>query len=166
MIRLKKIALLFFTLILLVGCDLTSKNVAESELKGKQSQTYLNGSVKLHYAENSGGMLGLGDSLNSSIKIILFRIGVGLALLGILVYLIYENSLPQLEYFALVLFLSGGLGNLINRLFNDGYVSDFIVLQLFGLRTGIFNLADFYVLAGAAVFIFSRMKKPKVITPA
>ena len=156
---LKKSFLLFLLLTFLVGCDLTSKRVAKTELKGKQSLTFLNGSIKLQYAENSGGMLGLGENMNSDLKMILFRLGVGIVLLIILIYLMYGNSLQKIEYFALVLFLSGGLGNLINRLFNNGYVTDFIVIQLFGLRTGIFNLADFYVLTGAAVLIFSRIRK-------
>ncbi len=145
---------------LLVACDLTTKNIAEKELKGKSPQTILDGKITLLYAENSGGMLSFGDELSDTIKFVIFRIGIGVLLLVLTFYLIYKNDLRRLEYYAFILFLSGGLGNLINRIFNDGYVVDFIILKLAGLSTGIFNLADMYVMFGAGVIIFSKLFTP------
>jgi signal peptidase II len=54
----------------------------------------------------------------------------------------------------LALITSGGLGNLIDRLLNEGAVVDFIVLGRDGLiHTGVFNVADVAILAGILLFL-------------
>jgi len=52
----------------------------------------------------------------------------------------------------------GGFGNLIDRLFRDGKVSDFIIMGIGPVRTGIFNLADLSVLIGCLLLLASPWK--------
>ena len=69
---------------------------------------------------------------------------------------------------ALLLVLSGGLGNLITRIGNDGKVIDFIVVELFGYHSGIFNIADIFVTIGVVILIVSSIYlkyRPKKISP-
>ena len=53
--------------------------------------------------------------------------------------------------FCLTLIISGGLGNIIDRLFRGGRVVDYLDLQLFDFA--IFNFADCCVTIGAALLL-------------
>lgn len=63
----------------------------------------------------------------------------------------------------MILILSGGLGNLIDRVFNEGNVIDFIRVRLPLIENGIFNIADFYVTVGFIILLLSLLTKQKVI---
>ncbi len=54
--------------------------------------------------------------------------------------------------FGIALMAAGGAGNLIDRVFNDGAVIDFVSIGFAGLRTGIFNIADVSIIAGVLLF--------------
>jgi len=58
-----------------------------------------------------------------------------------------------------MLIISGGIGNIIDRILFDRHVSDFMILSFKGLHTGVFNFADVYVTVGAILLlIFHRDK--------
>ncbi|MBU1100262.1 MAG: signal peptidase II [Bacteroidetes bacterium] len=162
----RKTLLIFIGVILLVGCDLSTKRIAQDYLQGQPLKSLLNGSVKLVYAENSGGMLSMGSSLSNETKFVIFQLFIGIMLTVFLAYIIFNKKLTQLQTFAFLLFFSGGVGNLIDRVLNGGAVIDFLVLHAFGLHTGIFNVADVYIMTGAGLFILSNFlikKRPEVI---
>lgn len=56
------------------------------------------------------------------------------------------------------LICSGGVGNLIDRLTRDGYVTHFLNVGVGPLRTGIFNIADFVLLVGLAIIVLSGVR--------
>jgi signal peptidase II len=56
------------------------------------------------------------------------------------------------------LIASGGVGNWIDRLTNDGRVTDFLNLGIGSLRTGIFNVADMVLMAGVALFLLGSRR--------
>jgi signal peptidase II len=59
------------------------------------------------------------------------------------------DGFSRLKAFSLALILAGGLGNIIDRIFNDRHVTDFMNVGIGNtLRTGIFNVADMCVTAG------------------
>jgi signal peptidase II len=60
---------------------------------------------------------------------------------------------------ALSFVLAGGGSNLFDRLSNDGRVVDFVILGAGGFRTGIFNLADVCIMAGASVFLVTMIRQ-------
>ena len=152
----KKIILIVVAVFCLVGCDLTTKHIAKNELKGQAVQSYLGGNLKLFYIENSGGMLSIGENLSEGLKFVVFQVFVAVMLFVLLYYMIRKKNLDILQAIAFVLFLGGGFGNLIDRLMNNGKVVDFIILEAFGFRTGIFNIADFYVTIGI-VFLIAQI---------
>lgn len=54
---------------------------------------------------------------------------------------------------SLTYILAGGIGNLIDRVSNDGLVTDFLNVGVGPFRTGIFNFADVGVMFGAFVLV-------------
>lgn len=153
----KRAVFILLSIIILVGCDLQTKQIAKSELKGKLQQNYIAGTITLVYAENSGGMLSFGSELSDTIRFLIFRVFVGLVLVGMLIYTILVKNLVVYKLIAFVLILSGGFGNLIDRIFQDGVVIDFIVLKAFSLSTGIFNAADMFVMIGMFIILFGNL---------
>ena len=153
----KKILLICLSIFCLVGCDYSSKSIAKDNLKGQPVHYYLSGNVKLVYAENSGGMLSLGNELPSKLKLVIFKILVALVMCFLFIYILYKKAIRKGTLVALILILSGGLGNLIDRIMNDGKVVDFIIMSLYNFHTGIFNIADVYVTAGVIILIFSEI---------
>jgi len=153
----KKILLICLSIFCLVGCDYSSKSIAKDNLKGQPVHYYLSGNVKLVYAENSGGMLSLGNELPSKLKLVIFKILVALVMCFLFIYILYKKAIRKGTLVALILIISGGLGNLIDRIMNDGKVVDFIIMSLYNFHTGIFNIADVYVTAGVIILIFSEI---------
>jgi len=149
--------LICLSIFCLVGCDYSSKSIAKDNLKGQPVHYYLSGNVKLVYAENSGGMLSLGNELPSKLKLVIFKILVALVMCFLFIYILYKKAIRKGTLVALILIISGGLGNLIDRIMNDGKVVDFIIMSLYNFHTGIFNIADVYVTAGVIILIFSEI---------
>ena len=63
--------------------------------------------------------------------------------------------MPLVQFIALSLFLAGGIGKLIDRLFLSCIVIDFLNIGFGPLRTGIFNVADMAITGGALLMLFS-----------
>jgi signal peptidase II len=152
---LRKILLICISIICLVGCDYTSKKVAKVELKDQPVHTYLAGNLQFVYAENSGGMLSTGSKLEEKTRIVIYKYFVALMLILLFIFLIREKRSGKWRTIGLVLILSGGIGNLLDRFTNDGKVVDFIVVSMFNCHTGIFNIADLYITIGIIVIIVS-----------
>jgi signal peptidase II len=154
---LKKIIWVSLSIILLVGCDYTSKKVANNELKNLSSVSYLGGNLRFTYTENSGGMLSFGSTLSETMKLAIFKYFVTLLLLLLFIYTIINKNIRKKTIIAFIFILSGGIGNLIDRFTNDGKVVDFIILGIADYRTGIFNLADVYVTVGVILVVISNV---------
>lgn len=140
-------------LISCVGCDQTSKSVAKSYLSETQAVSYLDGSVRLQIAKNYGAFLGLGTSLPREQRSALFSAGVGGLLIGLLAYCLFVSPKNSLTVPSLALIIGGGVSNLIDRLLYDGYVLDFLNVGIGSVRTGIFNLADVFIMVGVLLLL-------------
>ena len=110
------------------------------------------------YTENTGVAFGIGSS-----NLILIII-VNIVVLGIIIKFIKERK-EQVNFsilISLILILSGGIGNLIDRIVR-GYVIDFIDVNLFNFPN--FNIADISISIGiiSLIFIFcnSILKEKK-----
>lgn len=144
----KKVIIICLVLIGCVGCDQVSKEIARNTLADVGTISYLGDTLRLQYAENSGGFLSLGAAIPAHLRHWIFSRIVGAGLLGILLYLLTARRLRLAKIMALSLVLAGGVGNLLDRIFNDGRVVDFMNLGIGPLRTGIFNVADVAISAG------------------
>ncbi len=132
--------------IVLVFIDQITKFWAKTVLPGKPI-TIIPGVLKLHYHENSGALFGI-----MSNKTLL--LGVTSAIALALIVFIYLKTPQDKRYnplrFIWLLFLSGGIGNVIDRIAYR-YVIDFIYFELIDFP--IFNIADSFVTIGLILII-------------
>ncbi|MEW5756486.1 MAG: signal peptidase II [Pseudomonadota bacterium] len=113
---------------------------------------------RLQYAENKGSFLSIGPSLPDKARCLLFTVGIGVILSGILGYLLFGPALSHVTATSLSLIDGGGFSNLIDRITYGGYVVDFLNIGLGSLRTGIFNIADVAIMVGATIIIVRSLK--------
>ena len=148
--------------LLCMGCDLLTKRVAESWLSGAGMISYLGDIVRFELVFNPGAMLGLGGQLPEGVREVVL-IWLVPSVLGVLcIQFLRSPDTTARELIALALIAGGGLGNWLDRMLNQGTVTDFVSLGLGPLRTGIFNLADVAVMAGVALLLyFSWRRKPE-----
>lgn len=162
MSRKKRLILTGVLLAALVVMDQATKWVAIQYLRESgQVYSYWGGLFRFQYAENTGAFLSLGAGWPDGIRAAVM-IGVNsLILAAVLAYLLAATHLPCLPALALACIAGGGIGNLIDRLFRDGRVIDFmnmgVNLGSFSLRTGIFNVADVAIMAGLFLIIFNEL---------
>lgn len=155
--RLTKVSIILVTILGCAGCDQATKIAAKNILQDQSPISFLSGIFTLTYAENTGAMLSLGGNLTDNLRYILFVIFVGLFLFSALAYVIYR-PMNILSVFGFSLFIGGGLSNLLDRVFNDGAVVDFMYIRLGAVETGIFNVADMAIMAGAFLLCYTFTK--------
>ena len=141
--------------IVTVVLDQLTKQVARADLRGKPMQSFLGDTFRLDYAENPGAFLGLGGGLGDGPQFWILTVGVGVLLLAMLVWLLLGRGLNRLSVGGMAMMVGGGLSNLFDRLVNEGRVVDFLNLGIGSLRTGIFNIADVAIMAGAGLLLSS-----------
>ena len=66
-----RILLISISVLFLIGCDQTTKQVAHRELKNKANQE-IAGIINFQYIENDGGMLSIGKDFPKEIKFVIF----------------------------------------------------------------------------------------------
>jgi signal peptidase II len=147
---------IFIVLIVCVSCDQASKSAAQAFLSDAGSFSFLGDTVRLTLAHNSGAFLSLRSALPEAWRSGIFSLGVGIMLLVLLGYILTSKSITLMEIVALSLILAGGAGNLVDRVLY-GYVVDFMNIGIGILRTGIFNVADIAVTAGALLLVFDSV---------
>jgi signal peptidase II len=157
----------FFILLLVLGCaagcDQASKHLARSELDHLGSVALPGGFGELRLVENPGSFLSLGDSFPEPLRLACFTVGTGVCLLGLFAYLV-RTRLGRYNFIGLALIWVGGTSNLIDRVARHGLVTDFVVIRVGPLHTGIFNAADVMIMVGLAVLIYGHWKRRQGIT--
>jgi signal peptidase II len=160
----KRLLLIGIILISCVGCDQATKAVAKDHLSQAQPISYLADTFRLQYMENKGAFMSLGSTMFAESRFWLLIASTGIAVLGMLVIVLMYRGLSPAIVIGLSLVIGGGLGNLIDRIVNNGAVIDFLNIGIGSLRTGIFNVADVAITAGALTLIFfgSRSRQSRI----
>jgi len=153
-----RVVLASFLCLACVSCDQATKFVVRQTVVVGESHSFLGDTFRLTHAENPGAFLSLGEFLPDDVRASLFIVGVGIACLGALLAAIFSRGLGRWQVVALSLIAGGGIGNWIDRLTNDGRVTDFLNVGVGSLRTGIFNVADVVLMAGLAIFLLSTRR--------
>ncbi len=144
--------------LLILADQLTKYYISANFLLG-ESRDFINGFINLTYIHNRGGAWGLlyGHTL------ILVPITVVIMALCIFLYVKYGKK-NRLMLWAISLVLSGGIGNMIDRIFRGGNVVDFLHFEFFP-SFPVFNVADCAVVVGAGLlilyFILDAIKEEK-----
>ncbi|MGW8367698.1 MAG: signal peptidase II [Gammaproteobacteria bacterium] len=163
-----KVAVVRYSLVLLVaasviGCDRVTKHVATESLAGEPGRSYLFDTIRLGYAENTGSFLSLGAQLPDFVRFLLFVVAAGSMLVLLLVYAL-RHRFRGLRLYGVALIVAGGASNLVDRIV-AGRVVDFLNVGVGPVRTGIFNVADMALVAGALILALLIYGKPRRAWP-
>lgn len=153
--RSSRVVLLAAILILGVGVDQATKWWAETSLDRTGYQSMAGDTFRLQFALNGGAFLGLGGNLSPEARFWLLTAVNAVFLVVIGGILIARWNMQPAQFVALGLLLSGGIGNLVDRITQNGYVTDFLNVGIGPVvRTGIFNVADMAIMAGAGLLFW------------
>jgi len=138
--------------------DRITKIMAIDFLKGKETISLFYNTIVFKYTENTGAFLSVGSDFPDGLKYIVFIILPVIICLYGLYYCAFKLTDKKMVII-IVSIIGGGLGNLVDRLFNDFRVVDFINFGIGTLRTGILNVADMSVTFGVIFLAIYSLKK-------
>ena len=131
-----------------VGLDQLTKYLVVSNMALHESIDIIPGVFRFTYIHNDGAAFGSLDNARW-----VFMVLSIVAIIGILVYMFWKKPQDKLMLSALILIVSGGIGNMIDRI-ALGYVIDFIDFCAFPkVWMWVFNVADSFVCIGAGLLI-------------
>ena len=141
---------LLFTIVMcgvLILLDRLAKIVAVHYLMPLGVVQAIPGLFEWRYIENAGAAFGFFSGMRWVLVVI-----TGLALLVAAYILLFRRPKDKLEYLAIILIFSGGVGNWIDRM-TQGFVVDYINVTF--MNFAVFNLADIFVCVGFALLVFA-----------
>ena len=130
---------------LIIAFDQITKYFASLNLKNTDAVGFIPGLVQFRYAENTG----MAFSMLSGARWVFILVTV-IACVLVLYYLFSDRCKSLWLYWSLGVIVSGGIGNLIDRI-KFGYVVDFIEPTF--VDFAVFNIADCAVTCGAVSLI-------------
>ena len=137
-------------IILLVVLDQISKILISSNLALGESLNllpFLNFTL-IHNTAFAFSIFGGGGLISRWLLVIVVS-----AILAYLLFQIYKKTPKhQLELISLIFIISGGLGNLVDRVFL-GYVVDFVHVFYQDYSFYVFNMADSYITVGIILYL-------------
>ena len=152
-----RLAVLSLVLICTGGCDHVTKHLARTKLARMGPATLPGHFIEFTFAENPGAFLSLGASLPQAVRsAVIACVSFGLAFL--FAYLVRTPRLQWVSFLGLALIWAGGVSNLIDRFMRHGLVTDFIVVRVGPLHTGIFNLADVAIMTGMLLMLVESLR--------
>ena len=151
--KLSRLGLIAIVVFACVGCDQVSKEMVRGHIALGHNESFLGDTIRLTHVENSGAFLSVGASLPQQARFAVFRVGVALILLALVLYALFARRLDAWSIGGLALLVGSGLGNLIDRMMQDGRVTDFLNVGFGPVRTGIFNVADVIGVIGFALLV-------------
>jgi len=140
--KLKRIISIFLIMTTIIIADQITKDIAQKYLADAPTKSYLGNVFILHYAENEGAFLSMGSDWPPLIRTIFLTIVPVIFLLILFFVSLFSRDMDNISTVAFALILGGGLSNMWDRIFNNGFVVDFMNMGIGSLRTGIFNVAD------------------------
>ncbi len=143
----------------IVGLDQWTKWLTVQNLEVGEGLNSILGIFHITHVKNTGSAWGMlaGQTWLFVLVMVLF--------LGVLVLMVWKKWLnKKFEWFCLAAILGGGLGNMIDRLFKNGEVTDMICLDF--INFPVFNVADCFITCGCIALIvyvlfFDRAKSGK-----
>jgi signal peptidase II len=150
MSRRLRLVLLSVVILATAACDQATKHVTRVELTTGVEHQVVPGVVSLELAANRGAFLGLGAGLPAGARAVLSA-GVVVLLLVVAGAILRDPTASTSALLGVALLVAGGCSNLVDRIAFSGRVTDFLFIRVGPLHTGIFNVADVAILAGAIV---------------
>lgn len=135
----------------ILAVDQLTKAYVVSEFALGESRTFIPGILDFTYVHNKGGAWGLMDGhtwLLISLTVIIMIICLAL--------LLTRGIKNKMFFWSVIFILSGGLGNLVDRIFRGGTVVDFLHIH-FMPDFPVFNVADCAIVIGAGLLILNLL---------
>ncbi len=132
---------------LILIADQYSKYYIMSNFELYSTKGFIPGLLEITYIKNDGAAWGMfgGNKL--------FLIALTLIIMAVcIIYLVKFAKRNKMLFWAICIVLGGGLGNMIDRVFRDGNVVDFIQFS-FWKSFPVFNLADCAIVIGSCLLI-------------
>jgi signal peptidase II len=156
----KQILLTIIVLLCNLIPDRITKLLAINQLQGEENISFFYNTIILKYVENTGAFLSVGTNWPDSLKYIALIIIPLLVCLYGLYYCAFKME-DKKQLIIIVSIIGGGIGNLIDRLFYNFHVVDFLNFGIGSLRTGILNVADMSVTFGVVFLAIYTLKNQK-----
>ena len=145
--------------LVLLGLDQYTKYFISTTMTLGESHGFLKGFIDIVYIHNTGGAWGM---LSGYTWVLLALTAI--VMIICIVLLVKTGTKNKLLFWAISLVVSGGIGNMIDRIFRGGNVVDFLHFEFFPTFP-IFNIADIAVVVGAGLlilyFIIDTVKESK-----
>ena len=138
--------------VIVLAADQFTKYFISNNFEMAKSYEFLPGVLDITYIHNDGaawGMLGGYTWLLLSITIVV--------MLACIALLLKWGLRDKIMFRSAMLILSGGVGNMIDRIFRGGNVIDFLHFE-FWPTFPVFNVADCAICVGAGLIILSLFK--------
>lgn len=145
----KRNLIVFLITALIVGADQLIKYLVDLYLRPVEVVGFIPKVLQFRYLENDGAMMGFMNGrteIMTVLSIICFIVVAALLFMG--------KIKNKIDYVSFVLIISGGLGNIIDRLFR-GYVIDYI--EVLFVDFYVFNFADCLVTVGAFLLLGNQI---------
>lgn len=140
--------LALLTGVLVLAADQLTKYFIVSNFRLYEGTGFIKGLIDIVYIHNTGGAWGVLQG-----KTWWLLIMTALIMVFCIVVLFKSRTKSRLMFWAMTLIVSGGIGNLIDRIFRDGNVVDFLQFA-FWKDFPIFNVADCAIVVGVGMLIF------------
>lgn len=131
----------FISISVLTAADQVIKFFVERYLQPIGTAEFINGFIDWNYVRNTGAAFGSFSQSTTMLSIV-----TGAVILAGIILIATKKIKSKFYLTCAVMIISGGLGNLIDRIFK-GYVVDFIDVQFADFA--VFNFADILVTVGA-----------------
>lgn len=125
----------------------TKHLIAANYVLGGKGKVLIPGLIDIIYVRNDGGawgMLGGSTWLLLSLTVVIMLVCVAL--------LLKYGAKNKFMFWAILLIISGGLGNMIDRIFRGGYVVDFLHFTFWD-SFPVFNVADCAIVIGGTMLV-------------
>lgn len=142
-----------FIVVSLVSLDQYTKSIILNYFELYESKTIIDSFFSLTYAQNFGAGFSIMQNARTTFLII-----TPICLIGFTYLFIKSND--KLSKTALLLMISGTIGNFIDRIVRI-YVVDFLDFIIFGWDFPIFNVADIFLTIGVCLYIIALIKEEK-----
>ncbi|AYE36339.1 signal peptidase II [Borrelia turcica IST7] len=140
---------------ILVFFDQLSKYLIVQYVKlGSEYLSIFGDFFKIIHVRNTGVLFSIGSNIDDNLKNLFFLVLPIVVLVFVFYFSLNEKN--RIIRISFLLILSGGIGNIIDRLFRPLGVVDFLDVKFFGIfglqRWPTFNFADSYVVIGIGLF--------------
>lgn len=133
----------------MLGIDQLIKYYVDLHLKGREPLVVIKNILQFNYLENDGAMMGFMGGKTTLMTVL------AIICVAVMLFVIFSGIIKdRMDYWCCLFMISGGLGNIIDRVLR-GYVIDYI--EVLFVDFYIFNFADCLITVAAFVLIFYQI---------